>query len=195
VSVDWNAVVNAAVTAAIVTLAIEYFAKPRLEIRKERLLNMVRDRHELTLAIVNLSSAAAVILLELPPGADAESHERLQAERQRQYSRMRDLAQRLFDDADRYAAAHFDPIRSVVIDYVVCTHGVMLSGQTPAQKARIVRELAVPMAAVIAYRLRRLPAGVRALFEVRRLIADLNAASSVQRGDGRAGTSEADHCT
>lgn len=49
-----------ALVAAIVTLLIEYLAKPRLEARKERLLERARDERSLTraLSLVHISFAA-----------------------------------------------------------------------------------------------------------------------------------------
>ena len=45
-SVVWASVIASVFVAAFVTLAIEYLAKPRLEVRKERILEKSRERHK-----------------------------------------------------------------------------------------------------------------------------------------------------
>lgn len=171
-SIDWNAVLNAALTAVIVTLAIEYLAKPRLEVRKERLQHVARTRRELIASIVDLSLAAAFLVEEIPKDLRPELRDALRTERRRRYENMRELTQTLFDNAGKYGAAYMGPPQALLIDYLLCIQGTVLSMRTQAQKAKIVKDLSTPMVTMLAPGgIWRLPAVVRAIDEVRRLIA------------------------
>jgi hypothetical protein len=54
-SVLWASVIAAAFVAAVITLLIEYFAKPSLEVRKERILDESRRQRD---ALANFTRAA-----------------------------------------------------------------------------------------------------------------------------------------
>lgn len=86
-SVDWNTVRTAGATAVFVTLAVEYIAKPRMEARKERILEDARLRRDLVTAIMDLTLSAAILITDVPADASAEVKQTLREERRRHYER------------------------------------------------------------------------------------------------------------
>lgn len=155
----------------IVTLAIEYLAKPRLEVRKERLLDVARKRRELIAAILDLALAAAFLVEELPKDLDPELREAFRVERRRRYEHLRELTQKLSDNAAQYASVYVGPQQKLLIDFLACIQGAVLSKRTQARKAEIIKGLATPMTTALdPGRIWRVPAAVMAIDEARRLI-------------------------
>lgn len=174
-SLDWNVVLNAAITALVVTLAVEYLAKPRLEARKERILAALRARHELLAGMANLYMSAEFVSIEVPAGPDRQSRETLAAERQRHYGRIQELSQHLADNAGEYARTYIAPVRALVFDYIFLVRGVVLSGSTRRRKAEIIKKLSTPTGMIISHRWWQVPTAVRAWFDVKHLMAVLQA--------------------
>jgi hypothetical protein len=173
--INWDAVATAGATAVFVTLTIEYIAKPRLECRKERILAMVHSRQELLSSVVDLSMAAGVVKLEAPPAMAVETQGRVEAERQRQYGRIREQSERLFDQAGKYAGAYALPhvMRDIVIGYIYCVQGVALSARSQRQQAETIYNLGIPMAGILDHpRFWQVRKWQRGLEEVRRLILE-----------------------
>lgn len=98
--INWDSVATAGATAALVTWAFEYLAKPRLEARKERILDAYRSRRELTSSLLSVAACAtryiAISSVEDPVASMA-------AERDRQFQRMIDLSKEMLDGAERHA--------------------------------------------------------------------------------------------
>ncbi|MFI7607430.1 hypothetical protein ACIBTV_20110 [Micromonospora sp. NPDC049366] len=147
--VNWDTVVTAATTAVFVTLAVEYLAKPRLEARKERILEDVRLRRDLLTAILDLTLSAAILVHEIPNDASAEVKQSLRQERKRHYERMSLRINELHDNAGRYARAFKEPKRTAVLRYLNCVKGLVLSERTRHRQAEIVHSLGVPVATIL----------------------------------------------
>jgi hypothetical protein len=71
-SINWSTVWTAGATALFVTLAIEYVAKPRLEARKEQILDALRARGEVKALVTRMSFAAMRYVQDLPDGVDSQ---------------------------------------------------------------------------------------------------------------------------
>ncbi|MGW0503213.1 hypothetical protein [Micromonospora sp. NPDC003241] len=179
-SINWDTVATSAVTALVVTLAVEYAAKPWLEARKERILGALRSRRELSAAITGVALPAAFLSIDMPKDAKGEVRESLLAERKRQYERLRDQAQALVDSMDRHASTFFGPSMNLVITYISTVQGVMLSTRTRHDKARLIHDLSKQIAMVLDGRWWQAPARMRAMWELDRLAKG----SQEQGGDG-----------
>ncbi|WP_319462502.1 hypothetical protein [Micromonospora sp. RTP1Z1] len=148
-SINWDTVATAGATAAFVTLAVEYMAKPRLEARKERVLEDARLRRDLVTAMMDLSLSASIIISQLPDEASAEVKQSLREERKRHYERMSSRINALHDEAGRYARAFKEPKRTGVLRYLNCVKGVVLSPRTRHRQAEVVHSLAVPAVTIL----------------------------------------------
>jgi hypothetical protein len=138
-SVNWATVETAAVTAGVVTMLVEYAAKPRLEARKERILAAHRHRRDLLHLIADLTQSAIFLSEEIPAGADPQLQDRFRAERQRQTERLQAKTIELFDNVNtRYSASYVGPIRNRVIAYASCVFGVVISPRSRHRKAEII---------------------------------------------------------
>jgi hypothetical protein len=169
-SINWDTVATSAVTALLVTLAVEYAAKPRLEARKERILGAHRSRRELSAAITSIALPAAFLSIDMPKDVTGEARDSLLAERKRQYERLRDQAQVLVDSMDRHAGTFPGPPMRLVMSYIGTVQGVMLSARTRHDKARLIHDLSKQIAMILDGRWWQTPARVRATWELDRLV-------------------------
>jgi hypothetical protein len=176
-AIDWDtvrtSVASAAATALLVTLAVEYFAKPRLEVRKERMLDMVRARKELISSIVGISLAAQMLVQPLPDDIDPAVRDTFQAEQERHYARLRETSVGLFDNAGKYVGAYPTVrIQTFVMDYVTTLYGVVVSSRTRRRQAEIIIMLTKSFTTAIdPGRWWRVPSGALAMMEAERLMA------------------------
>lgn len=172
--INWNTVLTSVVTAIVVTLLVEYAAKPRLEARKERILDIVRARRELGAALIPIAQAADMLLADplAEPLKDAprELREKFRAERQRGYDRMQGQIQQLMDNVGRYAGCYPSLHMNLVMRFVMCAWGVMISLRTQHEQARIIKALVEQMATALEPSLWRPLAWKRAHDETMRLI-------------------------
>jgi hypothetical protein len=171
-SVNWDTVATSAATALIVTLGIEYAAKPRLEARKERVLAALRSRRELSAALTAVSLPAAFLTMDIPKDAEPQVRETLKAERQRQYERMREQAQAMTDSMDRHASTFHSMPMKIVMSYIGTVQGIMLSARTRHDKAKLIFELSQQMALILDGRWWQAVARVRALQRFHELVAE-----------------------
>ncbi|WP_410819836.1 hypothetical protein [Micromonospora sp. 050-3] len=169
-SINWDTVATSAVTALLVTLAVEYAAKPRLEARKERILGALRSRRELSAAITSIALPAAFLCIDMPKDVTGETRDSLLAERKRQYERLRDQAQVFVDSMDRHAGTFAGPPMKLVMSYIGTVQGVMLSSRTRHEKARLIHDLSKQIAMILDGRWWQTPARVRAMWELDRLV-------------------------
>lgn len=143
-SITWGAVETAAATAVLVTLAIEYAAKPQLEARKERHLEALRTRRRFEAMLVDLALSTQMYLID-DSSADRDSRVRanLQEERRRQYERTQALGRELFDDLGRFTAAYpdFAGLHSDLILFGTTVYGVLMSARSRHRQAEIIAEL------------------------------------------------------
>lgn len=147
--INWNTVATSAATAIIVTLVIEYFAKPRLEACKERILGVGRTRQEVLAVITKLSIVAKMYGDDLPATAPHDLQRRVKEEKDRLYQALEQQARQLIDDVARYAGAYSGRFRDLLIAYAGSAHGVMLSMRPRQRKAAHLAALGAPIAAAL----------------------------------------------
>ncbi|MFI7573909.1 hypothetical protein [Micromonospora sp. NPDC049497] len=169
-SINWDTVATSAVTALIVTLGIEYAAKPRLEARKERILAAHRSRRELSAALTAIGLSATFLSIDIPKDADQQSRETLRVERQRHYDRLREHAQAMADNMDRHAGMFYSGPMKVVMSYIGTAQGIMLSQRTRHDKAQQILDLTGQMALILDGRWWQVVARVRALWKFQELV-------------------------
>lgn len=148
-AINWNTVVTSAATAIIVTLAIEYFAKPRLEARKERILGVIRTRDELLAVITKLSIVAKMYGDDLPATAPQDLQRRVKEEKDRLYESLEQQTRQLMDDIARYARAYPGRFRDLLIEYTGTVHGLMLSMRSRQRKTAHIAALGTPIATAL----------------------------------------------
>jgi hypothetical protein len=148
-AINWNIVATSAATAIIVTLAIEYFAKPRLEARKERILELLRARRELLSVITKLSLSAKMYGEDLPATAPQDLRRAWRDERDRHYQALQQQSRQLMDDVARYAHAYPRQLDDVLIGYATTVHGIMLSMRPRRRKAAHIADLGTPVATAL----------------------------------------------
>ncbi|EWM67010.1 MULTISPECIES: hypothetical protein [unclassified Micromonospora] len=170
--VNWDIVATSAATALIVTLGIEYAAKPRLEARKERILAALRSRRELSAALTAVSLPAAFLSMDIPREAESQVRETLKEERWRQYERMRQQAQAMTDSMDRHAGTFHSMPMKIVMSYIGTMQGILLSARTRHDKAKLVFELSQQMALILDGRWWQAVARVRVLQRFHELVAE-----------------------
>ncbi len=141
-NINWDTVATAAVTAVVVTLLVEYAAKPRLEARKERIVAAVRTRRELVELLVSIGVTAQHLGHELPAGREPEVVSIVRKQRARNYEQMETAIMRVFDDIGRYAAVYPARLQEVLSAYLGCVVGVVISRRSQHAQARIVADFA-----------------------------------------------------
>jgi hypothetical protein len=145
-----STVLVSALTSGVVALGIEWLAKPRLEARKERLLQVHRARQTFQANVVRLladsvrvSTAAA---LPLPRDLKAEVRRAARGEVSRAAQRIDDATKEMADKLEDYALSYGTArARDLVVGYVAVARGVQLSDRTQVEKAEILREISAPL--------------------------------------------------
>jgi hypothetical protein len=142
-SIAWNTVQTAAATALLVTLVIEYAAKPQLEARKERHLEALRTQRRFESLLVDLALAAGVYITDdTTADGDAVVRGKLQAERARQYDRMQHLITELFDNLGKFASSYpLAPWRDDMLLVGTTMHGILMSARSRHRQAQLIAEL------------------------------------------------------
>jgi hypothetical protein len=192
-SINWDTVATAGATALVVTLAVEYVAKPRLEARKEAILDALRARREVQALVMRMTVAAQRYMQDMPDGVDPKLRARWATERNRQYAVMEELALKLSDEMPRYAGTFRQPLRDLVIAIAYNSFGIMLSLRQKTRKAQMLIELGTAAAAVLDVpspwmAVWRALGWQRSADEVRRLVAQAQAegepAPEIEGGQG-----------
>jgi hypothetical protein len=185
--INWNTVVTSAVTALVVTLVIEYFAKPGLEARKERILGLLRSRRELLAVIAKLTLAAKMYGEDLPPDAPRDLQQAWGAERNRHFADLEQQSRQLHDDLARYAYGYPRQLDDVLLGYANTVQGIMLSMRPRHRKAQLIAELGIPVATALeAQPLYKVVSVVRMLSaqqQVRRMLAKIGDDSVASAAD------------
>lgn len=173
--INWSTVWTAGATALFVTLAVEYAAKPRLEARKERILDALRARVEIKALVTRMSLAAMRYVQDLPDGVDPQLRADWNKERKRQFAVLEELALKMSDEVPRYAGNFRQPLLVLVQDFAYNVLGIMMSGRQRTRKAEMLVELGPPMLAALDFpapwKVWRLSQWQQAVNDVRRLIA------------------------
>ncbi|WP_157245394.1 hypothetical protein [Nonomuraea typhae] len=173
-SINWETLIASATISVIVPLGIEYFAKPRLEARKEEILDAHRSRRELLAATVRIVQAADVVSAHVPGGAEPAVRGNVYVEQDRQYERLVGEVQRLADDAGRHARTFLPPLLTLVVGYTSVLQGLLMSARPRTDQADGIKELASAVALLLSpprlWQVWRAPAHARALARVRQLV-------------------------
>ncbi|MBG0818776.1 hypothetical protein [Planomonospora sp. ID82291] len=172
-AINWDTVATSAATAVVVTSMYDYFVRPRQEARKERIAEQLRARRELLAVLAYTAQSASVVLLEPPPDATTAVLEKLRDQRQRQYERMQEHVQSLFDDVTRYASTYVLLPRDVLIECVCCMQGVLMSSRSRREQARLLHAFTYQLAVIFSYAGWRLIARGKALMKTRRLLGEV----------------------
>jgi hypothetical protein len=168
-SINWDTVTTSAVTALLVTLAVEYAAKPRLEVRKERILAAHRTRREVPEMIAAIAiSAGTFLAVSEPKGMKGDERDAFITERNRQYERLRIRVQDAADNIDRHGRTFTDRPMMLVMGFIGTAQGIMLSTRTRHDKARMVYDMSRQAATALDGRW--WPARTRASWELQRLV-------------------------
>ncbi|RSM64894.1 hypothetical protein DMB66_18445 [Actinoplanes sp. ATCC 53533] len=176
--INWSTVWTAGATALLVTLLIEYAAKPRLEARKEAILDAHRARREVRALVMRLTHTAQRFAQVLPDGVDPKLAEWWKVERNRCYDVMAATALQLVDGVERYAGVYRDPLLTLIQDYAYAVHGVRLSARQRRRQTELIVELGSPMLSALDFpapwKWWRFDSWDRSVKEVRRLMAQLH---------------------
>ncbi|MFC4118494.1 hypothetical protein [Nonomuraea zeae] len=140
---NWEPVLVSAAVSLVVALGIEYAAKPRLEARKERILEAMRARRDLLARVTLVGWTASAAAAELPAEASREVREKLRAEQARQFERLEGEVRGLVDDAGRYLSTFAGPARVIIADYLFVQHGILLSERARSEQCTQVKRLAM----------------------------------------------------
>lgn len=137
-----STVVVAALTSGTVALGVEWVFKPRLEARKERLLEFHRKRRtfssQMTTIMVNIAKWSGRDL----PNERPDTVIVLLTQDREAAGRTIDAAiEGMNDDAIEIAAPFAAPIRYLVLRYIFNARMIQLSDRTLADKWGILREL------------------------------------------------------
>jgi hypothetical protein len=162
-------VLVSAAVSGLVALAIEYAAKPRLEARKEELLELHRRRRELKAMLLKINTLAAM----WAPYVDAHASE-LDSEMSRALEQLDQMTCKLWDDIEWYAGTFSSlqvfnrpSLQNLVIQYILGARAIYLSDMPRPDKLRILGEISEPLQVAFAERwpitkgraLARLPEG------------------------------------
>jgi hypothetical protein len=174
-----STVLTAGVVSAVVSIFFEWIAKPRMDARKERILNDIGNRRKFENNLLRLEVASGMwAQFKYPASATRQTKEAIDAERQRAYQQIDNTTKGMADDLGFYALTYFGvrmrPLKTSVPEmisrYVYCVRGVYLSNRTYTTKAEIIRKLTGPMRTFLfggkLHWLRR----VNALFEMQKLL-------------------------
>lgn len=174
-----STVVTAGVVSAVVSIFFEWVAKPRMDARKERILNDIRNRRKFENNLLRLEVASRMwAQFKYPLNATRQTKEAIDAERQRTYQQIDNTTKEMVDDVGFYALTYLGvrirplktPVPEMIGRYVHCVRGVYLSNRTYTTKAKIIHRLTEPVRIFLfggkLHWLRR----VNALFEMQNLL-------------------------
>lgn len=140
-------VLVSASVSGLVALSIEYAAKPRLEARKEELLELHRRRRELKAMLLKIMTLSAI----WAPYADTRASQ-LDSEMSRALEQLDEITRHLWDDVEWYAG-NFSPLRvlgrpaprDLVIQYVLGARAIYLSDMSLVDKLQILGKITEPL--------------------------------------------------
>jgi len=141
-----HTVIVAAVTSGVVTLVIEYLAKPRLEARKERLLAILRARQDLRRLMLRIGvTAQRLNHPRLPATVVGEPRTRMLAQDERS-------AEVLAADVATLSDTVIEPLYNwpsragrMLFTYVGIVNGIVMSERTRAKKGELIATSIAPV--------------------------------------------------
>ncbi|MGW3959121.1 hypothetical protein ACWED2_04815 [Amycolatopsis sp. NPDC005003] len=178
-----------ALTSGVVALGVEWLFKPRLEARKERLLELHRKRRtfeaQMTTILVNIAKWSA---LELPAGMSETVASRLAEDRAAAVLQIEEIAAamnlEIFDVVFAYPAQR---IRDIIIRYVYAIWLVQQSDRTQDEKWEIFLDLTQAAHTWLFSRYWRAPSRTKAMFHLMKSLDTLsdNGVTNTAPGDAR----------
>jgi hypothetical protein len=186
---DANTILTAALTSGVVTLGIEWLFKPRLEARKERLLELHRKRHtfeaQMATILINIAKWSA---LELPDGLSETVSARLAEDKDAAEQKIESVAaamnDEIFDVTFAYATKR---IRDLIIRYIFAVRLVQQSDRTQEEKWAILLDLTQAAHTWLFSRLWRARSRGKAMFHLVKALDALTATGVIEaRTDGTA---------
>lgn len=144
---EWSTVWVPAVVAAVVTLAIEYAAKPHLEARKQRIVGREGTRQRL-IECLHLGHANCGYLLDIDGITDQNLDVRAATdeEARRLKSELRELAIEVARDARLFTAAR-DPLAYELLTHIAgLFRGISVAGMTNVRAADLDSDVAFGVA-------------------------------------------------
>ena len=140
-------VLIAALTSGVVALGIEWLFKPRLEARKERLLELHRKRRTFaTQMITIMTTIAKWSAVEPRPGGMSDAFaDRLARDRETAEQQLENITKAMNDEIFDVAAAYATQrIRNLVIRYIFMVRLVLLSDRSQVEQWSILQSLTQP---------------------------------------------------
>lgn len=148
---DWaNTVLVSALTSGVVALGIEWLAKPRLEARKERILQLHRARWtfeaDVLAVLANSAKLSEAVAQRLPRDLKEEVRRAIRDEIGRAVQQLdnatREMSDTLADYGFTYPTAQ---VQGRIVQYVSTARGIQISDRTLAEKAEILKEITAPL--------------------------------------------------
>lgn len=163
-----------AITSALVTLAIEWLAKPRLEARKERILALHHARRVFEKNVVTVLGNSAKLSTDaasqLPRDISVELHRTIREEINRSATRVEDTTREMVDNLADYLLTYpTDRTRNLISRYVYIARGIAMSSRTQVEKGEILKEIMGPLYTWLFVR-RRPVSRVRAVLEIPKIL-------------------------
>lgn len=149
-----STVLISALVSGVVAIGIELVAKPRMDARKERILNDHRNRRKFEDNLLRLRVMSGMWTeSDYPENLTVEQRERVEGEIERTIQRMDDVTREMVDDLGFYALTYLNvriprvdtTMPKLISRYAYAVRGVQLSERSFKVKAKILHELTVPI--------------------------------------------------
>ena len=146
-------VVTSAVVSGSVTVAVDWIVRPRMDARKERILDNYRNRRDFEDNLLKLRVMSGMwARFEQPPDAAADQKERLNDEMDRAFGQIDAMSKDMLDNLGSFALTFHGiklpglnaTIPELIARYVYLVRGICLSDRPFPAKARILEEATVP---------------------------------------------------
>lgn len=137
IQINWDAVLTAGATAAIVTLTFEYLAKPRLEARKQRIVDAHKMRQDFERSVRELTRFSVRYTRERPEELDSADRARWDKKRRIYYRKIEEQIMRLDDSLYECMPAYSRRERRLRADFFGAIEAVDMSNELKTRKAEI----------------------------------------------------------
>lgn len=186
-----STVLIAALTSGVVAFGIEWLFKPRLEARKERLLELHRKRRafesQMTTIMVNIAKWSAVELPgRLPENVASRLMRDKTAAEQQVDAAISAMNEDIFDVVFAYATQR---IRNLIIRYIFVVRLVLLSDRAQPDRWSILLDLTQSAHAWLFSRFWRFRSRWKALFHLMKALDELSAARATEVSSDEPATS------
>lgn len=170
-NVQLSTIITSALTAGVVTLIIEWGFKPRLEARKERLLEIHRKRREFKAHLLRiLVNTGKWSNYEYPDGCDDWRRERTTEEMERGLQQIDDATRFMADDYIEIAVTYPKAFSDLTSRYMGIARGLQLSDRTNDEKMAALKEVTEPFYTLLCFRYWRFISRAKALIQLRKVM-------------------------